>query len=120
MSIGARIKAAREALGWSARHLAQHVNVSPPLISLWENDHRTPSLEQMVQLADALCTNLSHIRYGVNDPLDLEDPMTRSPDELEALRHFRRLTDRQRQNILGVLRHSVVIRDQIESQREPA
>jgi len=52
--LGAGVRAAREALGWSTRRLAGRIGTSQPFVSNIENGRIFPSLRTLVLLAEAL------------------------------------------------------------------
>jgi transcriptional regulator with XRE-family HTH domain len=52
--MGARIKEARQARGWSQQDLAERVRVSQPTIVHWEQGTHTPRNLALARLADAL------------------------------------------------------------------
>lgn len=54
VELGAELKAARAATGLTVRGLAGNVGINQALISLWENGHRLPRLEQLEALVDHL------------------------------------------------------------------
>lgn len=52
--IGARLRAAREARGWSQQRLAEELDVQVPLVSRFERGQTGPSLATLWSAADAL------------------------------------------------------------------
>lgn len=119
MTLGERITAARDNVGFTQRQLAAAIGVSHSLVSLWEGGTRTPSFENMTKIAEITFTDLAFLRHGTEGPPDLDTPVARNDDELEALRTFRQISERQRKNILRVMRHCIVVRQQVEPQGEP-
>ena len=52
MIYGKELKAHRESRGLSQSELAQKTGISQSTISLWEDDKRTPNIDNCVLLAD--------------------------------------------------------------------
>jgi transcriptional regulator with XRE-family HTH domain len=119
MTLGRRIIAARENIGLTQRQLAAAMGISHTLISLWESDKRTPSFESLAKIAENTLSELAFLRFGADGPPDLEAEVAKNADELEALRLFRQVSERQRQNLIRVMRHCIVVRQQVETQSEP-
>jgi transcriptional regulator with XRE-family HTH domain len=55
MSIGTRIKKAREAAGWSQGRIAKAVGKEQTTVSSWERGRTEPTREDVMRIADALC-----------------------------------------------------------------
>lgn len=53
-AVGRRIRDARERRGWTQAGLASMLKRTPTSISYWESGQRSPGLEDIVELADAL------------------------------------------------------------------
>lgn len=53
-AVGRRIRDARERRGWTQADLAAMLHRTPTSISYWESGQRSPGLEDIVELADAL------------------------------------------------------------------
>ena len=64
MSTGERIKAARNALGWSQAILAAKVGVTRPAVTQWESGATTPDPDRTARLAAALGRDPHWIIYG--------------------------------------------------------
>ena len=54
MSVGARIRAARESRGWSRAELAERLGVTPQGVWLWEGGRRSPRRGHAAALEAAL------------------------------------------------------------------
>jgi Zn-dependent peptidase ImmA (M78 family)/DNA-binding XRE family transcriptional regulator len=52
--VASRLREARDQLGWSQAELAQRLNCTQTAISLWESGKRTPGLDDLIDIADAL------------------------------------------------------------------
>lgn len=61
---GAALRAARDALGVSQRHLAGQIGCTSHDISRWENGHQQPTLRAAVVLARALHVRVEDLTYG--------------------------------------------------------
>lgn len=53
-SVGRRLREARERLGWTQAELAQRLGRTPTAISYWEGGQRSPGLDDLIDLAEAL------------------------------------------------------------------
>ena len=58
MTVGARIRAAREAIGISQMELAERLEVEQGTVSRWENGDREPRLTTLAAIAAALDQDL--------------------------------------------------------------
>ena len=76
--LGARIRARREAKGWTQAHLAEKVGVGPNYIGILERGQKLPTLDTLVRLAKAL---------GCSPAELLDDTRAKDPwvDELAAV-----------------------------------
>lgn len=66
MDVGARIKAWREAKGWSQQELAEAVGVTHAAVYQWEDtgeNKTTPSLSKLEKVADVLGLSMEKF-YG--------------------------------------------------------
>jgi transcriptional regulator with XRE-family HTH domain len=52
--LGARLKAARKAKGWTQQDLAERCGLTPAFLSYLENGSRSGSLDSLLKLAEAL------------------------------------------------------------------
>ena len=66
MDTATRIKAQREAKGWTQERLANAVEVAPGTISRWERGEVEPTLENARDLADALGVTVGWLVGGVS------------------------------------------------------
>lgn len=96
--IGARLRAARVARGWTVEALAEQIGVQAVTITRYEGGQRSPELATLVRLARILGVGLSDLVDGqvVGDGL--------APDAREVLGLLAALDDRQRDLALRVLR----------------
>lgn len=66
MSIGERISARRKEQNISQYALAQQLQVSRQAVSKWENDITAPDTLKLIQLADALDTDVEYLATGIH------------------------------------------------------
>ena len=66
MSIGERITSLRTAASLSQGQLADRMGVSRQAVSKWENDLSCPDPLRLIQLADALGTDVEYLASGVS------------------------------------------------------
>lgn len=64
MSVGERITALRTASSLSQNQLADRMGVSRQAVSKWENDLSCPDPLRLIQLADALNTDVEYLATG--------------------------------------------------------
>lgn len=70
-AIRARIKAAREARGWTQRELAERLGVTTTRVGQIESVHAA-SEAVLARIAEALGRSVAWLRYGIGDGGDLE------------------------------------------------
>lgn len=73
---GLRLRAARDAKGWSQHELANHVGVRPLAISQAERGAATPRPETIVACASALGVELAWLMTGDGTPPHVPDPVS--------------------------------------------
>jgi transcriptional regulator with XRE-family HTH domain len=66
--VGANIKTAREALGWSQETAAAKAGMHPTALSMIETGARAPKLDTLIRLAFALDTDAGRFFAGVKRP----------------------------------------------------
>lgn len=65
MSLGDRILSLRKERGISQVELAKMLDVSRQAVSKWENNQSAPDTAKLIQLADALDTEVAYLATGV-------------------------------------------------------
>lgn len=65
MALGERITNLRKEKGISQVQLANMLSVSRQAVSKWENDQSAPDTVKLIQLADALDTEVAYLATGV-------------------------------------------------------
>lgn len=65
MSLGDRISNLRKEKGISQVELAKMLDVSRQAVSKWENNQSAPDTAKLIQLADALDTEVAYLATGV-------------------------------------------------------
>ena len=66
MSIGERISTRRKEQNISQYELAKRLQVSRQAVSKWENDQTSPDTLKLIQLADALDTDVEYLATGIH------------------------------------------------------
>ena len=61
MDIGQKIRELREEAGMKQFELARQLTISPQSVSLYENNHRTPDIEMLVNIADLFDVSLDYM-----------------------------------------------------------
>ncbi|MGW5841120.1 helix-turn-helix domain-containing protein [Methylorubrum extorquens] len=79
MSVGSRIRAAREKVGMTQSSLARQIGITPAVVSAWEKGSYSPRPESLEKVAAALCVSAASLRSGISDevaeqPQDTEKP----------------------------------------------
>lgn len=64
-SLGASLRRVRESRGVSQKTLAAKIGVSIPTISMWESDHRRPSIERLAKIGEILNASAEEFLAGV-------------------------------------------------------
>lgn len=64
-SLGASLRRVRESRGVSQKTLAAKMGVSVPTISMWESDHRRPSIERLAKICEILNASAEDFLAGV-------------------------------------------------------
>lgn len=63
-NIGANIIAARNDKGWTQAKLAKETGISAASLSAYENDKKTPGLQTLAKIAEALDVSIDRLYYG--------------------------------------------------------
>lgn len=66
--LGARIAALRRAAGLSQGELAEHLQVSPSAVGMYEQGRREPSAELLVAMADIFQVTVDYLLTGRTAP----------------------------------------------------
>ena len=104
MTIGSRIKKARQAQGLSQAELADTLGITRSACSQWESDEGTgPRRERLERLADLLGVSYEWLATG-RDQVREEPPLYLNTEQQELLQRFKSLSPRQRQALLAFLR----------------
>lgn len=108
MSIGSRIKKARQAQGLSQAELAETLGITRSACSQWEADQGTgPRRERLEHLADLLGVSYEWLATGRDEVRD-EPPLYLTNEQQELLHRFKALGPRQRKALLAFLRTMTV------------
>ncbi len=75
MSLGERIIELRSATSLSQGQLAERMGVSRQAVSKWENDLSTPDPLRLIQLADALDTDVEYLATGSHSKKIVKEPV---------------------------------------------
>lgn len=104
MTIGSRIKQARQSLGLSQAELADALGITRSACSQWEADVGTgPRRVRLERLAELLEVSYEWLATGRDEVRD-DTPRYLSADQEELLQRFRALKPRQREALLVFLR----------------
>lgn len=98
--VGARIAAARRALGLTQAALAAAVSVSRSAVAQWETGRTGQLGLHLPRLAAALRVSIAHLLTGADETVP---PQVESPQEWALLRLYRALDEAGRQ---ALLRHA--------------
>lgn len=82
MTLGKRIKLARDRLGMKQRELAAEFGLTIQAISGWERDDSTPEFEKLPKLRKLLKVPFAWLLAGNGDPPPENDPTTAMDDLL--------------------------------------
>ena len=118
MSIGDRIREARTRAGMSQSVLAKALGFSKGVITLWENGLRHPNVDTVCRIAALTFTEPAWLLI---DEIHGSYPQAQLlPEESLLLETYRRMSKRQRENLLKLLHVSFGVRSEIEVDRQPA
>ena len=67
MSIGERLKTLRLEAGLSQRQVAETLKMSKPIVSQYESNQRTPSLEKLIRFSRFYNASLDYICENVDE-----------------------------------------------------
>lgn len=106
MALSDRIKALREAKGWTQNHLAEVAEVPQPTI--WRLERgliRNPKMELLRKLARALGVTVDELAGGIQQQLSLfEQVFPGDPVGQAVFRGYENLPPRRRQELLNFLK----------------
>jgi transcriptional regulator with XRE-family HTH domain len=118
MTAGDRIREARARAGLTVRQLAHLLSVSPAMIAHWEAGNRPVTAKRLAQIAELTLTDPTQLLWNAKGDA-IEPPLTEQ-DEIELIRAYRKLSDRQRKNLLKLVKVSVGVHREMQHQSEPA
>lgn len=118
MSIGDRIREARTAASLTQNDLAKALGFSKSVITHWENGRRHPSVDTVCRIAELTFTEPAWLLI---DEIHGNYPQAQLlPEESLLLETYRRMSKRQRENLLKLLRISFGVRSEIEKDSQLA
>lgn len=91
--MGARIRAARRAMGMTQEALAEALGISASFLGHLERGTRVASLETLVALCNTLHVSPEHLLAASLDAETFHTPAGLSPKERTTLTHFLRLAE---------------------------
>ena len=94
MTLGERIRAEREAKGWSQAELGRILGVAAPTVHRYETNDRRPDPEMLLRLADLFGVSADYL-LGRGSSQPEPDPQIRA-----ILRSMKGLTEVERQDVL--------------------
>jgi transcriptional regulator with XRE-family HTH domain len=100
-SVGARIRQARRAQGWTQDDLAAAVGVSRSAVAQWETDRAGQIRDNLGRIAQALGVNVAALLDGA---VYIEDQTASSGDERALLRLYRACDPEDRSFLLRTAR----------------
>jgi transcriptional regulator with XRE-family HTH domain len=103
MSVGKRIRAARERLEMTRAELATHFNITEQAIYEWEVKERRPDFDKLPKLARLLKVPLGWLIDGKGAPPSPNDPRVRiealSDEKRAMLEQFLNFLEEQKPNV---------------------
>lgn len=114
MTIGMRIKKCRLSLHLNQKELSGQLNLSPRMVSFYENDERVPPADILIKLAQIFNVSTDYL-------LGLADEVTNAvclnqthikPDEEIVLSIFRKLDQDYKDIVLGELKKCLKLQEQ--------
>ena len=106
--VGGRIKAAREASGWTQPELAKRIGVSKSAVNQWENGAiQNLKLGNLFAVADALGMDVRELVFGDVSVKGVADSPARyssiSPQQLALLQLFEELPPKLRNHVRALM-----------------
>ncbi len=98
MTFGKKISMLRKEKGWSQTELAKKHNTSVSVISRYERDEMTPSIEAAKKLADLLNSTVGYL-LGETD----ESNLFKDPDMLRRFNDIKSFAENEKEQILFTL-----------------
>lgn len=117
MQLGEQIRQCRLKAGLTQEGLARALNVSNRLVSHWEIGFRKPRPAHLRQIAELTFADPA-LFFSGEFGVEYELPVT-SPEEVALLKLYRRISQRQQQNLLKLLQASVDVRKEMEHDPHP-
>lgn len=113
-TFGQRLRAARNASGFTQDELAEALGVTKSAVSAWENDRETPSFDKLGRIGQILRASLDRLILGGDTPAGPGGVREAAPsyvltgdallrDEMRLLRRFRAFPERKRKALLVLL-----------------
>lgn len=96
--------------------LARGLGVTKGAITLWERGHRTPTVDTVCQIADLTFREPAWLLLDAEQGNYQHRQLL--PDELELLDFYRRMSPRQRKNLLKFIHVSIDVRREVEHEGE--
>ena len=118
MAIGDEIRRVRTRAGMSQTVLAKKVGVSRGLVGQWETHEKKPGRENLKKIADETLSDISEIVDG--EHTTSSGVLIKDPELLALLRAAKRMSPRQRKNLLELIGVAADIVREVEQQAEPA
>ena len=105
MTLGARIRQARQTAGLSQAELADTLGITRSACSQWESDQGTgPRRARLEALAEALGVSYTWLATGRENAIGESEPAYLNAEQLELLRLFKAMPAKQRRALLDFLR----------------
>lgn len=98
MTFGKKISMLRKEKGWSQTELAKKLNTSVSVISRYERDEMTPSIEAAKKLADLLNSTVGYL-LGETE----ESNIFKDPDMLRRFNDIKSFAENEKEQILFTL-----------------
>lgn len=98
LSFGKKIAALRKGLKLSQTELAKKLETSVSVISRYERDEMTPSIETAKKLAGFLNTSVGYLLGETED-----DELLKDPRMLERLKDVQKLSEENKQHVFALL-----------------
>lgn len=101
ITIGARIRDARQARGWTQDQLAQAVDVTRSAVAQWETGRAGQVTANLARIAATLEVGIEFLTHGADK---ISPSVAAQGDELALLRLYRACSPADRQTLLRLAR----------------
>lgn len=95
---GVMIQSLRKKHRMSQKELGDKLGIGVSTVSVWESSKRSPSVENLMSIAELFGVSVDYILYGKKDNLDI------SKDEIALINLYGQLSDNEKSEVKGIIK----------------